>query len=107
MLALAYCVEGLVESGKVQSYAEAARFLGVSMARIGQVLALLNLAAGIQERILTGTLAVSERAVVAEPVWEGLGRDMKIMVSWGNPEAPRGACGRVGDRRSVSNRHRR
>ena len=43
MLALAHYVERLVEEGAVRSYADAARQLGVSRARMSQILNLLNL----------------------------------------------------------------
>ena len=43
MLALAHYVERLVEQGTVASYADAARQLGVSRARMSQILNLLTL----------------------------------------------------------------
>ena len=61
MLALAHHVERLVDRGKLKDYAEAARMLGVSRARMAQVMNLLVLSPEIQEEILLGTLQVSER----------------------------------------------
>ena len=72
MLALAYCIEELVESGKLKSYAEAAAKLGITRARVSQVMQLINLAAEIQEEILTGSIATSERrlrSIAAIPDW--------------------------------------
>ena len=46
MLALAYHVEDLVERGVLASYAEAAAKLGVSRARLAQVVRLVNLSCG-------------------------------------------------------------
>jgi len=74
MLALAYLIDRQVESGAIKSYAEAARLLGVSKARLSQILNLLNLSPRTQEAILTGRLHVSERdlrGVVREAAWEG------------------------------------
>ena len=62
-LALAYYLDRLVESGELESYADAARRLGITRARMAQILSLLNLSARVQDRIITGELAASERAV--------------------------------------------
>ena len=61
MLALAYHVDDLVERGVLKSYADAADRLGITRARMSQVLQLMNLSAVIQEEILTGSIAPSER----------------------------------------------
>ncbi len=61
MLALAHYVERLVEQGAVKSYADAARQLGVSRARMSQILNLLNLPSTVQERLLIGRVDLSER----------------------------------------------
>ncbi len=74
MLALAHYVERLVEEGAVASYADAARQLGVSRARISQILNLLNLPTRVQAGLLLGDLHLSERrvrALVAGGEWEG------------------------------------
>jgi len=71
-LALAHHVERLVEAGELAGYAEAARALGVTRARLTQVMDLLLLAPEIQERIAVGDLIVTERGlrrVVSEPDW--------------------------------------
>ncbi len=76
MLALAHYVERLVEQGSVKSYADAARQLGVSRARMSQILNLLNLPPRVQEGLLLGDLHLSERriwALVASAEWEGQG----------------------------------
>ncbi len=65
MLALAHYVERRVEEGAVKSYADAARQLGVSRARMSQVLNLLNLPPKVQERLLLGDLHLSERRIRA------------------------------------------
>ncbi len=72
MLALAHYVERLVEEGTVASYAEAARQLGVTRARMTQILNLLNLSPRMQESLLLGKVYVSERELrqmVANPDW--------------------------------------
>jgi hypothetical protein len=52
LLALAWHVEGLIQSGTVASYAAAARLGHVSRARLSQILSLLNLAPDLQEQLL-------------------------------------------------------
>ena len=74
MLALAHYVERLVEQGQVTSYADAARQLGVSRARMSQILNLLNLSPRVQRGLLLGLLHVSERRLrdlAARAEWEG------------------------------------
>ncbi len=76
MLALAHHVERLVEEGSVRSYAEAARQLGVTRARMTQILNLLSLSPQVQEALLLGDLHLSERrmrALAAGVEWEGQG----------------------------------
>ena len=72
MLALAHHIERLVEAGELEGYAEAARALGLTRARLTQVMSLLLLAPDVQERILAGELRGTERrlrGVVREPHW--------------------------------------
>lgn len=69
-LALAHYIEGLIEEGALESYAAAARVLGVSRARMSQLMDLLLLAPDVQERILLGEERKSERAVRGEPARE-------------------------------------
>ena len=73
MLALAHHIERSVDSGNHQSNAEVARTLGLTRARITQVMNLLLLAPEFQARILSGQLKATERSlrgVVREPSWE-------------------------------------
>ncbi len=65
MLALAHYVERLVDEGAVASYADAARQLGVSRARMSQIQNLLNLPPRVQEGLLLGDLHLSERRIRA------------------------------------------
>lgn len=51
-LALAYYVERCVENGCLESYAEAARRLGITRARMTQVMDMLLVPAGEQEETL-------------------------------------------------------
>ena len=60
-LALAYLVERMVDEGKIRNYAEAARTLAVTRARMSQILNLLTLPPAVQERILLGRKPLSER----------------------------------------------
>ena len=73
MLALAHFIDCQVEAGAIQSYAEAARALGVTRGRMSQIMNLLNLSVQIQEGILLGNLHISEhglRASGASPEWD-------------------------------------
>ena len=79
MLAMAYAIEQSIDNGKLRDYAHAAELLGGSRPRMTQVMGLLNLAAGIQEAILSGELVVSERrvrTVASETCWEAQGKDI-------------------------------
>ena len=72
MLALAHHVEREIEVGTISDYAAAARSLGVTRARLTQILNLLLLAPEIQERVLRNQIATERRlrAVVRELNWE-------------------------------------
>jgi len=77
-LSLAHRIDAMIAAGELKDYADAARTLGWSRARVTQVLNLLLLAPTIQEAILdlpmaTGRDPVTERLlrpIVAEPDWE-------------------------------------
>ena len=72
MLALAHLIERKVESGQLKDYAEAARTLGISRARMTQVMNLLVLSPKVQEAVLLGKGFRSERsvrAVLGTPSW--------------------------------------
>lgn len=60
VLALAYAVERQVRTGAIRNYRDAARRLGISHARMSQVMALLLLAPGIQAELIGGDSAWSE-----------------------------------------------
>ncbi len=51
-LALAYFIEREIEAGRIRDYAEAARRLGMSRARMRYVMDLLGLVTSVQETIL-------------------------------------------------------
>ena len=73
MLALAHHIEHQIENGAIPDYAAAARALGVTRARLTQIMNLLLLAPEIQGRILRSELVPTERAlrgVVGEPDWD-------------------------------------
>lgn len=61
-LALAYLIDELVESGQVSTYTEMSRRLGVSRARLTQIVNLRWLPIEEQEAILLGKDRASERA---------------------------------------------
>ncbi|MFT7486633.1 MAG: hypothetical protein ACI9F9_002489, partial [Candidatus Paceibacteria bacterium] len=73
MLALAHHVERLIETGELTGYSEAARDLGLTRARLTQVMSLLLLAPEVQGSLLMGGLLTSERGLrvaVRESEWE-------------------------------------
>jgi hypothetical protein len=79
MLALAHKIDAMVRDGEFRDYAEAARRMGLTRARVTQITNLLLLAPQIQEAILNlppvtnGRDPISERRlrpIVAEPEWQ-------------------------------------
>ncbi len=71
-LALAHHIESLIEAGELRDYAAAARALGLTRARMTQVMNLLLLAPEVQERVLSGLLPIPAgqlRTSASEPEW--------------------------------------
>ncbi len=60
-LALAHYIERLIEAGRLRNYANAAAVLGVTRARISQLMDLALLPAHLQDQILGGTKHLTER----------------------------------------------
>jgi hypothetical protein len=61
LLALAHYIDRAVDSGLLKDYAAAARLLGMTRARMSQVMNRLMLSPEIEERILMGDTPLSER----------------------------------------------
>lgn len=59
-LAMAWAIERGIQSGRLRSYEDAARWLGISLARASMLSHLIFLAPAIQEAILRGDTRVSE-----------------------------------------------
>lgn len=78
LLALAIQCEGLVRSGAVRDYAEAARLGHITRARMTQILNLLNLAPDIQEAILFLPLTVQD----GDPIYERDLRPISAELDW-------------------------
>jgi hypothetical protein len=79
LLALGHEIERRIRAGELDDFAHAARMLGLTRARVTQIVNLTLLAPAIQEEILAmppvavGRDRVTERAlraIIAEPVWE-------------------------------------
>ncbi len=71
-LALAHHLDRLIETGETRSVAATSRELGLTRARLSQVMRLLLLAPEIQDQILTGTISCTERRlrpVAKEAAW--------------------------------------
>ena len=66
LLALAHKIDGMIRSGEIRGWAEAARLIGVTRARMTQIANLLLLAPEIQEAILYLPMALKGRARVTE-----------------------------------------
>ncbi len=62
-LALAHHIERLIDSGDLRDYSHAAQVLGVTRARLSQIMDLLGLAVEKQEAILVGQGGGSERSI--------------------------------------------
>lgn len=58
LLVLAHQIDEVLAAGRVESYAEVAMQLGISRARLSQIMKLLTLAPDIQERILTADASI-------------------------------------------------
>ena len=77
MLALAHRIDRMVRDGEFKDLADAARAIGVTRARMTQIVNLTLLAPEIQEGILEMTVRVGKdlvserllRRIVAEPLW--------------------------------------
>lgn len=69
LLALAHRIDGMIRSGELRDWAQAARLLGITRARMTQIANLLLLAPRVQEGILDlsnvtrGRDAITERAL--------------------------------------------
>jgi len=59
LLALAYRIDSMIRSGKLKNWAEAARLIGVTRARMTQIANLQLLAPEIQKAVLTFKLATN------------------------------------------------
>jgi len=73
MFDLAHHIERPVAEGVIRNYAEAARVIGVTRARLTQVMNLVLLSPALQEKVLTGNIGTTEhslRCVVAEADWD-------------------------------------
>src|SRR5436309_368869 len=62
LLALAHKIDGQIRSGEIRNWAEAARLVGVTRARMTQIAKLLLLAPKIQESILDLSTPQSRKA---------------------------------------------
>ena len=89
MLALAHKIDAMVQAGAFRDYADAARRLRLTRARVSQITSLVLLAPQIQEAILdlppvvNGRDPITERqlrVIVAEPDWNAQ-RDLWNQIS--------------------------
>ena len=83
LLALAHRIDGLTRSGELQDWAQAARLVGVTRARMTQIANLLLLAPKIQECILN----LSHVTRGLDPVTERSLREVAALADWQRQEA--------------------
>ncbi len=74
LLALAHHWRGLIRDGTVRDQTDLAGLVGVSRARVSQVMRLLDLAPNIQEAVLDGKVdgpgaEIALRRIAEEPIW--------------------------------------
>ena len=72
MLALAHNIDAKIRAGELRDLADAARAIGVTRARMTQIMNLLLLAPGIQEAILDLPPVTNERDSVSERALRGI-----------------------------------
>src|SRR5713226_6251346 len=85
LLALAHRVDGMIRSGEIRDWAEAARLAGVTRARMAQIAKLLLLAPKFQE----GLLNLSNVTRGPDPVTERALRAAAAQVDWRSQKMPR------------------
>ncbi len=85
LLALAHKIDRRIRSGEIRDWAEAARLMGVTRARMTQLAHLLLLAPKIQEGILT----LSKVTQGPDPVTERALRMAVAEVDWRSQKMPR------------------
>jgi hypothetical protein len=84
LLALAHRIEGMIRAGELRDWADAARLVGVTRARMTQIANLLLLAPNIQE----GILNLSNVTRGKDPVTEHTLREVAARVYWQSQEVP-------------------
>ena len=84
LLALAHKIDGMIRSGEVRNWADAARLVGVTRARMTQIAKVLLLGPKIQESLLN--LSNVNRG--PDPVTERALRDLAIQADWGKQRVP-------------------
>jgi hypothetical protein len=78
LMALAIKFQEMVDRGEVRDYADLARLGYVSRARITQIMNMLNLAADIQEELLTARTTLPERGLRQVAAVVGWGRQRRL-----------------------------
>ena len=78
LLALAHKIDGMIRAGEIRDWAEAARLLGITRARMTQIANLLLLAPDLQEAILDLPSVLNGQ----EPITEHELREVVASVHW-------------------------
>jgi len=83
LLALAYRIDGMIRSGELRDWADAARMAGLTRARMTQIANLLLLAPRIQEGILNLSHVIGGE----DPITERSLREVAAQADWQSQEA--------------------
>jgi hypothetical protein len=84
LLALAHKIDGMIRAGEIKDWAEAARLVGVTRARMTQIANLLLLAPEIQQTILN----LPDIIRGSDPVTERALRRVAARANWQRQEVP-------------------
>ena len=107
LLALAYKIDRMVRDGEIADYAEAARRLGLTRARVSQITGLLLLAPAIQEAVLDLPLVANGRDPISERQLRGVVAETDWIVALIKPPTMGGRVGRPCRRCPIAQHHSR
>src|SRR5713101_3928432 len=77
LLALAHRIDGMIRLGELRDWAEAARLIGVTRARMTQIANLLLLAPGIQDALLSLPISKDRGAITEHDL-----REIVMQAEW-------------------------
>ena len=84
LLALAHKIDGMIRTGEIKDWAEAARLVGVTRARMTQIANLFLLAPDVQESVLCSPPDCRRQSQVTERAL----REIVALVNWSEQRIP-------------------